>query len=441
MECLGLAFLNDYLSVIVCLIIIVGYYVGFKIFTQKKPKESEEKITGDMIDETIETLAFTIDAKDRYTKGHSSRVAKYARMIAQVHGKSEEECNQVYRAALLHDIGKIAVPGSIINKPDLLTDSELDNIMFHPERGAKILAKMKSLPYLQDAAKYHHERYDGTGYPCRLKGEEIPELARIIAVADAYDAMTSGRSYRRAMDQSVVKQELWKGMGTQFDPHFAKIMISLIDSDSEYDLREKPYEEDEINFDYDFKEIVWPSATPRNINEEEGIDPDANYNSLGAFVCGEDHWCTPTEGIKIDETPGTVSFVSKCRPDAKYVWNTPVALVYSSDDGRIMGPNYDELEINISAGYGWRTGSSTNRSSDFTKLSKFISWDNWFEANKNGLAYTATYRIEKNVVYLEFGSELLVYKSQVEVPKNYNRPIYIAFSADRCDISEFKIEK
>lgn len=202
----------------------------------------------EMIDQCIETLAYTIDAKDKYTKGHSTRVAGYSRMIARKAGKTPAECRQIYRAGLLHDIGKISISDAIINKNGKLTDEEYALIQKHPEKGSMILEKMKKISYLQNGARYHHERYDGKGYPAGLSGIKIPEYARIIAVADSYDAMTSNRSYRSIMEQPVVRQEMLEGMGTQFDPLYAELMISLIDEDTDYDLREKSGKDDEISF-------------------------------------------------------------------------------------------------------------------------------------------------------------------------------------------------
>lgn len=183
----------------------------------------------------VQTLAEAIDAKDTYTHGHSSRVADYSREIARRTGYGEPAQNEIYMMALLHDVGKIGVPDAVINKPGRLDDAEFEQIKEHPGKGAKILGGMQELV---KGARWHHERYDGRGYPDGLKGLEIPEEARIIAVADAYDAMTSNRSYRRGMEQSKVREQFEKGKGTQFDPRFADIMIHMIDEDKEYRMRE-----------------------------------------------------------------------------------------------------------------------------------------------------------------------------------------------------------
>lgn len=187
----------------------------------------------------VQTLADAIDAKDTYTNGHSGRVAKYAREIAARFGYNQKQQDEIYMMGLLHDVGKIGVPDAVINKPDKLTDEEYALIKTHPAKGDRILKNIKERPKLAVGARWHHERYDGRGYPDGLKGDAIPEEARIIAVADAYDAMTSRRSYRDILPQETVRAELIKGKGTQFDPQFADIMLRMMDEDGEYAMREQ----------------------------------------------------------------------------------------------------------------------------------------------------------------------------------------------------------
>ena len=187
-----------------------------------------------LLDQTAQVLASAIDAKDKYTHGHSTRVAQYSKEIAMLSGKSEQECEEIYYAALVHDVGKIGISDTVINKKGRLTDEEYEEMKKHPVIGRDILSSINLSPFLVEGAYYHHERYDGKGYPEGKKGEETPELARIIAVADAYDAMTSKRSYRDPLPQQKVREEIEKGIGTQFDPTFAKIMLRLIDEDKDY---------------------------------------------------------------------------------------------------------------------------------------------------------------------------------------------------------------
>lgn len=182
-----------------------------------------------MIEETSLALAEAIDAKDAYTSGHSKRVAEYSAKIAKAYGKDDVYCQEIYKIGLLHDVGKIGVPSAIINKAGKLTDEEYEIIKTHTTKGREILSKISLSPNLPIGANYHHERYDGKGYPEGLKGEEIPEIARIIAVADTYDAMNSKRSYRDGLPKEKIRDEIIKGMGTQFDTRFAAVMVNLIE--------------------------------------------------------------------------------------------------------------------------------------------------------------------------------------------------------------------
>ena len=199
----------------------------------------ESQNMGRLLTQTASALASAIDAKDRYTNGHSRRVAEYSRKIAEIAGKSAEECEMIFNAGLLHDVGKIGVPLDILQKTSQLTDEEFEQIKSHPVIGGEILSQIQRSPWLRSGALYHHERYDGKGYPDGLKGEDIPEIARIIAVADAYDAMTSNRSYRNAIPQHIVREEFVKGIGTQFDPEYARNMLHLIDLDTEYAMKDQ----------------------------------------------------------------------------------------------------------------------------------------------------------------------------------------------------------
>lgn len=203
----------------------------------KKLKCQQNKMK-ELFLQTVTALGDAVDAKDRYTSGHSKRVAEYARMIANRMGKSKEEQEEIYRAGLLHDVGKIRIPEEIINKPGKLTDEEFNMIKIHPVTGYHILRGISEDSVIAIGAKYHHERYDGKGYPNGLAGEKIPEVARILAVADSYDAMASNRSYRNALPQDVVRSEIEKGRGTQFDPNIADVLIKMIDEDTEYNMKQ-----------------------------------------------------------------------------------------------------------------------------------------------------------------------------------------------------------
>ena len=197
-------------------------------------REAIKKLT----DQVMEALAHTIDAKDKYTNGHSERVAIYSRMLAYRLGLSQEDQDKIYYMGLLHDIGKIGIPKEIINKDTKLSDEEYQLIQSHSLKGFDILKDIKSMPDLALGARWHHEKFDGSGYPDKKTGEEIPLLVRIIAVADTYDAMTSNRSYRQYLPQEVAREELLKNSGKQFDPAVAECMIKIIDEDKNYSLHE-----------------------------------------------------------------------------------------------------------------------------------------------------------------------------------------------------------
>lgn len=177
----------------------------------------------------IMAIAKTIEAKDNYTSGHSERVAQCSVEIAKKLGYDEMQMRDLHCMALLHDIGKIGVPDAILNKPMPLEDEEFDILKKHSVTGGEILKDIHTIAHLQDGALYHHERYDGKGYPKGLVGEQIPIEARIIAIADTYDAMTSNRAYRERLSDEIVLSEFKKGIGTQFDPELAKMFIQMLE--------------------------------------------------------------------------------------------------------------------------------------------------------------------------------------------------------------------
>ena len=232
---------------------------GYRKDLQRRLDEKTREM-GLLTIQAITTVANTIDAKDDYTKGHSLRVARYSEALARKIGWSEEEIQNIHYIALLHDIGKIGVPDSVLNKPFKLTNVEFELIKNHATMGAEILKDINMVPNVSVGAKYHHEKYDGTGYPNGLKGEEIPEVARIIGIVDSYDAMTSNRVYRRKLQDEMVKNELLKGRGTQFDPY-------LVDQ---------------------FMELLEEGEIQRNIPEEETVMPVFNSDKIYDGVTKEE---------------------------------------------------------------------------------------------------------------------------------------------------------
>lgn len=196
----------------------------------EKLEDSKEQLEQAYLD-MVQTLRYTVEAKDSYTRGHSDRVSEYSVLIGEKLGLPAEQIKTLRIGGLFHDIGKIGIPDSILLKPAKLTDEEYSQIKNHPSIGAHILGSAAIFQDIIPIVKHHHERYDGNGYPSRLKGEEIPYLARIAAVADTFDAMTSRRSYRGPIDIEHVKEEIKRCEGTQFDPQIAEVFIEILNND------------------------------------------------------------------------------------------------------------------------------------------------------------------------------------------------------------------
>ena len=202
--------------------------------------ESNERLERAYLD-MVQTLRYTVEAKDTYTRGHSDRVSEYSVLIGEKLGLPEDQIKTLRIGGLFHDIGKIGIPDSILLKPDKLSDDEYSQIKNHPSIGAHILGSAEIFKDIIPVVKHHHERYDGNGYPSRLKGEEIPYIARIAAVADTFDAMTSRRSYRGPIDIEHVKEEIKRCEGTQFDPQIAEVFLDILNNDYDKikDIQEK----------------------------------------------------------------------------------------------------------------------------------------------------------------------------------------------------------
>jgi putative nucleotidyltransferase with HDIG domain len=177
---------------------------------------------------SISALARAIDARDRYTHNHSQRVAQFSVMLAKEYGLSEDEVQEVNLASLLHDVGKIGIPEVILNKMGMLTDEEWRKMREHPLIGEEILSSIAQLDRVRKFMRHHHERYDGRGYPDQLAGEEIPFVSRIIAIADAFDAMITDRPYRGRLALEDALEEVQRNMGSQFDPELASLFVKLV---------------------------------------------------------------------------------------------------------------------------------------------------------------------------------------------------------------------
>ena len=193
-------------------------------------EDSKEQLEQAYLD-MVQTLRYTVEAKDTYTRGHSDRVSEYSVLIGEKLGLPEEQIKTLRVGGLFHDIGKIGIPDSILLKPGKLTDDEYSEIKNHPAIGAHILGSAKIFQDIIPIVKHHHEKYDGNGYPSRLKGEEIPYLARIAAFAYNFDAMTIRRSYRGPINVEQVKEEIKRCEGTQFDPQIAEVFLDILNNE------------------------------------------------------------------------------------------------------------------------------------------------------------------------------------------------------------------
>ncbi len=212
-------------QVLLSLLLVQSVITFFIIILRSMHKQKENKV---FISQIIHSFAKSIDIKDKYTNGHSFRVATYARMIAKKAGFRPSEAEEVYNIGLLHDIGKITVPDEILHKPSRLSDEEFDVMKRHTTNGSEILQAIEIAPELALGAEYHHERIDGRGYPTGRKGDEIPQVAQIIAVADTFDAMYSTRPYRKQMPIEEVVEELKRVSGTQLNTRYVNALVELI---------------------------------------------------------------------------------------------------------------------------------------------------------------------------------------------------------------------
>lgn len=552
----------------------------------KKENENSKRLFA----QTAEALASAIDAKDKYTKGHSSRVAEYSRKIAESVGKSSQECDEIYYAALLHDVGKIGISRSILQKPGKLSNEEYQVIKEHPDIGAQILSSISESPYLSIGARSHHERYDGKGYPQGLKGNDIPEIARIIAVADAYDAMTSSRSYRETIPQQVVREEFVKGLGTQFDPLFGKIMIHLIDLDEEYQMKEKEevkelagknelicgeyrsavsegivvtkeitkikfqcvadegfaaekampsiilfdsldarihtedknitrlmyFEYGEIHFNGKIvrkgarkmqptitKKPIAPEETKTTVYSIEAVKvkdhvlitidseketfeiivalPDSArwaYIGLSGEHChllnvsiDRDDQSVPddyipriaeeisyidaptgdlpniqcdgyrsatTDGILVKDKV-TVTFHTMSLPTARLVWHCPYFSIFSSDNGKVNGPDFREYGLLRLDGENWDSDDFGSNRITVNKTEQFTTWDDWKTINKEGFDCSITIERSGDKVTLTTSNKGIEIVN-VTTMKDPSKEVYISLTGDQCAITNIKIK-
>ena len=367
-------------------------------------EETDNKLKS-LTTEVIEALASAIDAKDTYTHGHASRVAEYSRKLAELNGKSKKECDEIYYAALLHDVGKIGVSDSIITKNGKLTLDEYEQIKKHTVLGTQILQRISEFPYLSTGAVSHHERYDGTGYPAGMKGTDIPEAARIISVADAYDAMSSKRSYRDPIPQQIVREEIVKGIGTQFDPEYARLMLHLIDVDTEYEMRERQENTD--------------------ISEKDEL------------VIGE-YRSKVSKGILITAAMATLRMIvdkPEDDPDAEPV---PSLILFDSLDSRVHDTEKEKQSLNyFEYGQIWFDGRTETTGA--RKIQATITdYESLDVAKRNEYKIEAV-KIKDHVLIRIFGEERIV-ETIVALPDNA-RFLYLGLTGEHCRIRQLTVIK
>lgn len=258
---------------ILCLIRTIRNIWKMESNKQKKEMDKHREQLEEISLQLMQTLSTTIEAKDEYTRGHSYRVAEYSALIARELNWDEDEIRNLKNAAYLHDIGKIGITDNILNKPVKLTDEELGVIKEHTVIGAEILKNITLIDHVKEAARSHHERYDGRGYPDGLKGEEIPLYARIIAVADSFDAMKSRRIYRSPLDDQVVYNEIFQNRGTQFDPELADIFLKLLDEERVITEKERElFDEDGTGLNMESEIEKFISSVMTTIKTQENIE-------------------------------------------------------------------------------------------------------------------------------------------------------------------------
>lgn len=373
--------------------------------------EAEQKKQHALFEQTAEALVNAIDAKDQYTRGHSNRVARYSVMIAEKAGKTQAEIEEIYYAALLHDVGKIGVPDHIINKVGKLTDEEYAQMKMHPVYGNNILSKIQQLPNFSIGAKYHHERYDGRGYPEGLKGGDIPEIARIIGVADAYDAMTSKRSYRNSIPQHLVREELVKGTGTQFDPEFARIMISLVDHDVNYDMQD----------------------------HYEGVD-----STIDNPVQKSTKFSEILDGILINDKVTRVRLVCRLESGFTHGENLPQMIVFDALDGRIHEDAPSQKSL-LYFEYGRIRFDGETESGNVRKIQTDVRVNGAHgPAAKASSRNTVTYDIDmmrfKDHAMVRIGDGTRTVESILALPDSA-RFTYAAFRGEHCVIKNISAER
>ena len=374
---------------------------------EKEYLQEERKSMQRLFTQTASTFVDAIDLKDNNTSGHSERVAQYAKQIAKIAGKEERFCEEVYYAGLLHDVGKIGIPDQILQKEGRLTEEEYEIWKKRSEYGNEILSKITEYPYLKDAAHYVHERYDGSGYPEGLKGTEIPEIARIVAVADYYDALTSKKNYRDFYPQPFVREAFVKGSGSMFDPQFAQIMLDLIDSDKEYLMRENSETADSL--------------------------------PLKEYVFGE-YRSTVSKGIAVENTITKIRFNCDLRKDSPEGFSAPSLIVFDAYDGRVHNDakTIDAFRY-LEYAEVWFDGHSICTNARSVKTKVFENTDKSANPKESNFAEITAGRYEDHIK-LEIRTEEKTTEVIIALPDS-SKYAYVGLTGEYCSIRDLQIEK
>lgn len=357
-----------------------------------------------LFDQTATAFVTAVEKKDELEKGNSTKVAEYAKRIAELSGKDAEECERVYYAALLHDIGLIGIPDKVIENDTIPGEYDYRVIRRKPLIGHEILSNISEFPYLGEGAHYSHERYNGTGYPEGLKGERIPEIARIIAVADAYVAMTTKKRYRGAKPFFVAREAFVKGSGEAFDPKFAQIMVRIIDEENG----------DAIQRD---AEVI-----------ETEIDCHAYRDSF-------------TNGIPIESEFTRVTFeASALLSDGEPGFAAPSIILFDAFDNRVHG-NERAIEAYQYLEYGevWFDEHSISTLARKIK-EKVIRWDNDSASGAGSQKYEILMGRYEDHLWLKMTGPSIEKTVTVALP-NSSKKAFIALTGENCALRNISVEK
>jgi len=370
----------------------------------------EQKSIRRLFDQTVTSFVNAMDGRYIHLQGHSQRVAQFARKIAELDGKNSSECDEIYYAALLHDVGRIWLPDSIVKNLGNLTEDEVDKVRQMPVIGSQILSNIHDLPDIGIGAHYHCERFDGKGYPDGLSGEDIPETARIIAAADAYDLLASESDLKPPMPEQLIREEFVKESGAQLDPKYAKIVLSVMDS-QDMDSTSDP--------------VMASSAVWEN-----------------EFYCGDyrDH---VTSGIIVTEEPVKINLKFTPTKEDENSFSVPALILFDSFDGRIHDiPNEIEAYRYSEFGEVWFDGHyvcTAARNMEMTSEEKQSSADSGSEDCET-VSYEITAYRQKDHIRIVVDSEDYSRSVTVALPDS-SLFAYIGLTGEHCHISDVTIEK